>query len=277
MSYLKDKVVVITGAASGFGRLVACKAAARGACVIGGDVTEEELANTVDMATSAGGSMVGLRADVRDPADMTAMVLAALEHFGKVDVLINNAGVMPLAFFADHNEAAAAWNHCIDINFKGVLNGICAVHDQMIAQGAGHIVNLSSIYGNYPVRGAAVYGATKAAVSFMSEALRQESQGRIKVTTIRPTGIPTTGISNGVVNFEAGAGIVGVNNEIFFERFSAIMEGEAPQAWTDANSIEYFALAAEELAEQILYVIDQPWGVSISDITVRASGDLYVI
>lgn len=210
MSYPKDKVVMITGAASGFGRLVACKVAARGACVVGGDVNEAELArNTVEMVTSTDGRMVGLRADVRDPADMSAMVLAALEQFGKVDVLINNAGIMPLAFFADHNEAAAAWNHCIDINFKGVLNGICAVHDQMIAQGAGHIVNLSSIYGNYPVRGAAVYGATKAAVSFISEALRQEPQGRIKVTTIRPTGIPTTGISSGVVNFDAGAGIVG--------------------------------------------------------------------
>lgn len=277
MSYIKDKVVVITGAASGFGRLVACKAAARGACVVGGDVNEEELANTVDMVTSAGGKMVGLRADVRDPADMSAMVLAAVEHFGKVDVLINNAGTMPLAFFADHNEAAEAWNHCIDVNFKGVLNGICAVHDQMIGQGAGHIVNLSSIYANYPVRGAAVYGATKAAVSFMSEALRQESQGRIKVTTIRPTGIPTTGISSAVVNFDAGAGIVGVNHDTFVERFSAIMEGEAPQAWTHPDSIEYFSLAPEELAEQILYVIDQPWGVSISDITVRASGDLYVI
>jgi NADP-dependent 3-hydroxy acid dehydrogenase YdfG len=277
MSHIKDKVVLITGIGSGFGRLVACKAAQRGAHVVGGDVNEAELANTVDMITSKGGSAIGLRADVRDAADLSAMVQAAVEQFGKVDVLVNNAGIMPLAYFADHAQAAEAWDRCIDINFKGVLNGMCAVHDQMIAQGAGHIVNLSSIYGNYPVRGAAVYGATKAAVSFMSEALRQESQGKIKVTTVRPTGIPTTGIASAVVNFEAGGGIVGVNNNLFFERFSAIMEGNAPQAWTDVNSIEYFALAPEELAEQILYVIDQPWGVSISDITVRASGDLYVI
>lgn len=277
MSHIKGKVVLITGIGSGFGRQVACKAAARGAHVVGGDVNEAELANTIDMICAAGGSALGLRADVRDAADLSALVVAAVEQFGRVDVLVNNAGIMPLAFFADHAQAAEAWNRCIDINIKGVLNGMCAVYDQMIVQGAGHIVNLSSIYGNYPVRGAAVYGATKAAVSFMSEALRQESQGKIKVTTVRPTGIPTTGISSAIVNFDAGGGIIGANNALFIERFSAIMEGTAPPAWTNADNIEYFALAPEELAEQILYAIDQPWGVSISDITVRASGDLYVI
>lgn len=147
----------------------------------------------------------------------------------------------------------------------------------MIAQGAGHVVNLSSIYGNYPVKGAAVYGATKTAVRSMSEALRQESHGRIKVTSVRPTGIPSTGIASGVINFEAGSGITGVNSEKNFERFGGIMEGSAPPAWSDPNHIEHFMLAPEELADQIIYVINQPWGVSISDITVRASGDLYVI
>jgi NADP-dependent 3-hydroxy acid dehydrogenase YdfG len=277
MSYIRDKVVVITGTGSGFGRLVACKAAARGARVVGVDVNEAELENTVDMITSQDGQGIGLRADVTEPGDMDAVVQAAVERFGRVDVLVNNAGIMPLAYFADHAQAAQAWSRCIDINFKGVLNGICAVYDQMIAQGAGHIINLSSIYGNYPVKGAAVYGATKAAVSFMSEALRQESQGRIKVTTVRPTGIPSTGIASAVVNFEAGSGITGVNSEKFFERFTGIMDGSAPPQWSDPNHIEYFSLAPEELADQILYVMDQPWGVSISDITVRASGDLYVI
>ena len=106
---------------------------------------------------------------------------------------------------------------------------------------------------------------------------RQESQGRIKVTTVRPTGIPSTGIASGVVNFEAGSGITGVNSDKFFERFSGIMDGSAPKSWGDSDHIEYFMLAPDELADQIIYVIDQPWGVSISDITVRASGDLYVI
>ena len=102
-------------------------------------------------------------------------------------LFFNNAGVMPLAFYADHAEAADAWERCIDINFKGVLNGIMAVHDQMISQGRGHVVNLSSIYGNYPVAGAGVYGATKAFVQSMSEAIRQELKGTgVKVCTLNP-------------------------------------------------------------------------------------------
>jgi NADP-dependent 3-hydroxy acid dehydrogenase YdfG len=167
MSHTKDKVVVITGTGSGFGRLVACKAAARGARVVGADVNDVEVAKTADMITAAGGQGIGLRADVTNPADMNA--------------------------------------------------------------------------------------------------------------TVRPTGIPSTGIASGVVNFDAGSGITGVNPDKYFERFSGIMDGSAPREWSDPNHIEYFSLAPEELADQILYVMDQPWGVSISDITVRASGDLYVI
>ncbi len=90
--------------------------------------------------------------------------------------MINNAGIMPLAFFSDHAEAHAAWLRCIDINIKGVLNGQVAAYDTMIEQGRGHIVNVSSIYGNFPVTGAAVYGATKAAVNFLSESLRVEAR-----------------------------------------------------------------------------------------------------
>ena len=83
---------------------------------------------------------------------------------------------MPLALYADHAEAAEPWDRCIDVNLKGVLHGIIAVYDQMIAQGRGHVVTVSSIYGNHPVVGAAVYGARKAAVIVLSESLRQESQ-----------------------------------------------------------------------------------------------------
>ncbi len=79
--------------------------------------------------------------------------------------MVNNAGAMPLAFFSDHGLAADAWERCIDINFEGLLNGITAVYDQMITQGRGQIVNISSIYGNFPNAGGAVYGATKAAVN----------------------------------------------------------------------------------------------------------------
>ncbi len=277
MSHLDSRVVMITGAGGGFGRLVACKAAARGARIVGCDIDETALGETLDAITAAGGEAMGQVADVTVAGDMTRLASAAVEAFGAVDVLINNAGIMPLAYYSDHAAALDAWHRCIDINIKGVLNGTVAVHDQMLAQGRGHVVNLSSIYSNFPLKGAAVYGATKAAVNFLSDALRQESQGRIKVTTIRPTGIPLTGIGSAVVNMEAGAGIVGANGEAFAQRFGALLEGGGEENWTNEDSIEYFMLSPELLSDQILYAIDQPWGVVISDLTVRSGGEVYVV
>ncbi len=277
MSHLANRVVMITGAGSGFGRLVACKAAERGARIVACDIDEATLNETLALITDAGGTAMGKVADVTVAEDLSGLVAAAVAEYGAVDVLLNNAGTMPLAYYSDHAEALAAWHRCIDINIKGVLNGTVAVHDQMMQQGRGHIVNLSSIYSNFPLKGAAVYGATKAAVNFLSEALRQESQGRIKVTTVRPTGIPLTGIGSAVVNMEAGAGIVGVNAEAFGERFGAMLEGGGQPGWTDPESMEYFMLAPELLCDQILYAIDQPWGVVISDLTVRSSGEVYVV
>jgi NADP-dependent 3-hydroxy acid dehydrogenase YdfG len=277
MSHLEGRVVMITGAGGGFGRLVAGKAAARGARIVACDIDESALAETLGAIEKDGGVAMGQVADVTVADDLVRLVAAGVQAFDGVDVLINNAGIMPLAYYADHGEALDAWHRCIDINIKGVLNGTVAVHDQMMAQGRGHIVNLSSIYSNFPLKGAAVYGATKAAVNFLSEALRQESQGRIKVTTIRPTGIPLTGIGSAVVNMEAGAGIVGANAEAFGERFSALLEGGGEAGWTDPDSIEYFMLSPDLLSDQILYAIDQPWGVVISDLTVRSGGEVYVV
>jgi NADP-dependent 3-hydroxy acid dehydrogenase YdfG len=206
---------------------------------------------------------------------MQAVVKAAVDAYGAVDVLVNNAGVMPLAFIADHESAHEAWSRCIDINFKGVMNGVVAVHDQMIAQGRGHVVNLSSIYGNFPAAGAAVYGATKAAVDYFSHALRQEARGRIKVTVVKPTGVLATGLADTVVNKAAGAPIVGHNLAEFYAAYATLAAGEAGDL-TDPDAIANAFLAPEPVADAIVHVIDQPWGVSISDITVRASGDHYV-
>ena len=191
--------------------------------------------------------------------------------------MVNNAGVMPLAFYADHAQALPAWERCIDINVKGVLYGIVAVHDQMIRQGSGHVVNLSSIYGNFPVAGAAVYGASKAAVNFLSEALRVESQGKIKVTNVRPTGVPGTNLSSAIVNPQAIVGILGQNAATYLQQMGAAQAGELPPEKSSAENIEYLALAPELLAEQIVYAINQPLGVSIADITVRVSGDGYIL
>jgi NADP-dependent 3-hydroxy acid dehydrogenase YdfG len=276
-NFVRDKVIVVTGAAGGFGRLVCEKVAALGARVVLADVNESALGEAVAVLEATGAQVLGRPTDVTRLDEMRSLAAAAVERFGRIDVLVNNAGVMPLAFFADHADALPAWERCIDINFKGVLYGIIAVHDQMIAQGAGHVVNLSSIYSNFPVAGAAVYGASKAAVNFLSEALRVESQGRIKVTNVRPTGVPATNLASGIVNPQAIVGILGQNAATYLQQMGAAQAGELPAEQQSVDNIEYYALAPEHLAEQIVYAINQPLGVSISDITVRAAGDGYIL
>jgi NADP-dependent 3-hydroxy acid dehydrogenase YdfG len=276
-NHVADKVIVVTGAGSGFGRLVSQKTAALGASVVAGDINEAALAETARAVEAKGGRVATRVTDVTRFADQEALVALALERFGRVDVMLNNAGTMPLAFYADHAQAREAWERCIDINIKGVLFGMLAVHDTMIAQGRGHVINVSSIYGNYPVVGAGVYGATKAAVNVLSESLRMESQGRIKVTIVKPTGVPATGLSSGVVNPAAVVGILGHNMASYGAKMQALAAGQLPAADSDPDSITYVALAPEWLADQIVYAINQPWGVAIGDITVRASGDGYIL
>ncbi|MCR9277204.1 MAG: SDR family oxidoreductase [Pseudomonadaceae bacterium] len=277
MSYLNGKVVVITGAGGGFGRLVAEKSAARGAKIVGADINAEALLETQARVEAAGGSARTEVTDVSDLGQMKSLARAALEAFGQIDIWINNAGIMPLAFFSDHEQAVDAWSRCIDINIKGVMNGIIAAHDPMIEAGRGHVVNLSSIYSNFPVVGAAVYGASKAAVNFLSESLRVETQGKIKVTIVRPTGVPATGLAGAVVNPDAVVGILGQNTAAYGQQMAAFATGDLPAELADSDNVEYLSLAPEHLADQIIYAIDQPWGVSIGDITVRASGDGYIL
>ena len=276
-NHLDGKVIVITGAGSGFGQLVSEKAAAMGASIVASDVNQEALDVVVAGIKADGGAAIAVAADVTDRTQMQVLAEDAVAEFGAIDVMLNNAGIMPLAFYADHKNAADAWDKCIDINFKGVLNGITAVYDQMISQGRGHVINISSIYGNYPTAGGGVYGATKAAVVFLSESLRIESQGKIKVTTVRPTGVPATNLGTGIVNPEAVSGLLGVNTVDYMSKFEAAAAGQMPANMLDRNEIEYFALEPDLLTEQIIHAMNQPWGVAISDITVRASGDGYVI
>jgi NADP-dependent 3-hydroxy acid dehydrogenase YdfG len=275
--FVRDKVMVVTGAAGGFGRLVSLKAAARGARLVCADVDAAGVAETEAKIASAGGTACAMAVDVRDLAAMKALAANAVARFGAIDVIVNNAGTMPLAFYADHGRASEAWDRCIDINFKGVLHGIIAVYDQMTAQGRGHIINISSIYGNFPVTGAAVYGATKAAVNFLSDSLRVETQGRIKVTTIRPTGVPATGLRSGIVNMDAVAGILGQNLGTYRAATMAMAEGKAQPGQTDPNDPRYLSLSPKYIADAVIAAIDQPWGVSISDVTVRATGDGYIL
>ena len=276
-NHIDGKVIIVTGAAGGFGRLICQKTAALGARIIACDINAAELNETAHSITAAGGEAIAVLADVTSRNEMLALADQTIDAFSEIDVMINNAGTMPLAFYSDHDEAAEAWDRCIDINIKGVLNGITAVHDQMLKQGRGHVVNISSIYGNYPTAGAAVYGATKAAVIFLSESLRMESQGRIKVTTIRPTGVPATGLGAGIINPEAVTGLLGVNTAAYMSKFEAAQAGQLPSRMLDKNEIAYFALDPDSLSDQIVYAINQPWGVVISDMTIRASGDAYIL
>lgn len=275
--HVKGKTIVVTGAAGGFGRLICQKAAARGANLVCGDVNEAGLAETVALVCEAGGRASSVRTDVTDLAQMKALVAHALATHGAIDVMINNAGVMPLAFFSDHEAAHGAWTRCIDINIKGVMNGIVAAYDPMMKQGRGHVINISSIYGNFPVTGAAVYGATKAAVNFLSESLRVEAAGKIKVTTVKPTGVPGTGLGAGVLNPEAITGILGQNAASYLGTMMAIMEGKVQDERVNPDSTAYAALEPAYIADAVITAIDQPWGVSLGDITVRAAGDGYIL
>ena len=276
-SHIAGKSIVITGAGGGFGRLVAQKAGALGARITCGDIDLAAAQATADAVISAGGSAIAVETDVRSLAAVKVLVAAAIAAHGGIDVMINNAGIMPLAFFSDHEAAYEAWERCIDINIKGVLNGMVAAYDPMIAAGRGQIVNLSSIYGNFPVIGAAVYGASKSAVNFLSESLRVESRGKIKVTTIKPTGVPTTGLSGTVINPAAGVGIVAHNMPDFMDMVGQMGAGTFPAERLSPDAMDYASLAPEHIADAIIHAINQPLGVSISEMTVRAAGDHFVL
>ena len=276
MSYLTDKVIVVTGAASGFGRLICQKCAAGGAKVVAVDVNTDGLAEVVNGIRAAGGQAIAEVVDVTDLPAFTAAARNAVDIYGGIDVLVNNAGIMPLAYFADHEKAWQRWHQAIDINIKGVLNGIIAVYDQMISQGRGHVVNISSIYGNGGIEGAGVYSATKLAVTALSDALRVETQGKIKVTTVKPTGVMGTNLASGIVNENAIMGLAGQKGQEFAENLGNLMTGSMRPEQADVNSIQYWMINPDDLTDAVIGVIDQPWGISISDITVRASGENYI-
>ncbi|MGH3634730.1 SDR family oxidoreductase [Mycobacterium sp.] len=274
--YLKDKVIIVTGAASGFGRLISEKCAAGGAKVVGVDVNAESLNEVVEGIRAAGFDGTAHVADVTDMAQVKAAAQHAVDTYGAIDVIVNNAGVMPLAFFADHERAWEKWHKAIDINIKGVVNGISAVYDTMIEQGRGQVVNISSIYGNAGTEGSGVYSATKVAVDALSDSLRVEAQGKIKVTTIKPTGVLGTNLASWVVNEAAVIGITGHKGAQFFENVDNLQNGALRPEQMDVDSMQYWLITPDDLANAVVHVIDQPWGINLSDVTVRASGENYV-
>lgn len=273
-NYVEGKVIIITGASSGFGKLTAKRAAEMGGKIVLAARSEEKLKETVAEIKAAGGEASYIVTDVAKKDDVFAMAKFAVDTYGRIDVLVNNAGTMPLAFFSEHEQALDKWEQCIDISIKGTIFGISAVYDQMIKQGQGQVINVSSIYANFPVAGAGVYQVAKMGVQYLAESLRSECQGKIKVTTIKPTGFMKTYLSSSVVDQMAMMPAVAGPLEILS---NWVEEAPLRPDFHDINSMTYNDPDPQVLADNIIYAINQPWGVSIGDLTVRASGESFVI
>ena len=273
-NYVEGKVIIITGASSGFGKLTAKRAAEMGGKIVLAARSEEKLKETVAEIKAAGGEASYIVTDVAKKDDVFAMAKFAVDTYGRIDVLVNNAGTMPLAFFSEHEQALDKWEQCIDISIKGTIFGISAVYDQMIKQGQGQVINVSSIYANFPVAGAGVYQVAKMGVQYLAESLRSECQGKIKVTTIKPTGFMKTNLSSSVVDQMAMMPAVAGPLEILS---NWVEEAPLRPDFHDINSMTYNDPDPQVLADNIIYAINQPWGVSIGDLTVRASGESFDI
>ena len=273
-NYVEGKVIIITGASSGFGKLTAKRAAEMGGKIVLAARSEEKLKETVAEIKAAGGEASYIVTDVAKKDDVFAMAKFAVDTYGRIDVLVNNAGTMPLAFFSEHEQALDKWEQCIDISIKGTIFGISAVYDQMIKQGQGQVINVSSIYANFPVAGAGVYQVAKMGVQYLAESLRSECQGKIKVTTIKPTNFMKTNLSSSVVDQMAMMPAVAGPLEILS---NWVEEAPLRPDFHDINSMTYNDPDPQVLADNIIYAINQPWGVSIGDLTVRASGESFVI
>ncbi len=188
---IRDKVVVITGASSGLGEATARLLSAEGARVVLGARRTDRLKLLVDDLTARDGKAIAFTTDVTHREQVKSLVDAAVQTFGRIDVMLNNAGLMPQAPL--ERLKADEWDHMIDVNIKGVLYGIAAALPYMKERRAGHFINVSSVAGHKVGPGFAVYAATKHAVRALSEGLRQE---------VKPYNIRTTVISPGAVATE---------------------------------------------------------------------------
>ncbi|AOF94432.1 SDR family oxidoreductase [Sinorhizobium sp. RAC02] len=243
MSNITNKIVLVTGASSGIGEAVARALAKAGATVVLGARRTDRLETLAAEITAAGGKVLYRSLDVTSRQDVQAFADAALDAFGRIDVIINNAGVMPLSPMA--SLKVDEWNRMVDVNIKGVLYGIAAVLPAMNRQGAGQVINVSSVGGLTVSPTAAVYCATKYAVRAISDGLRQEND-RIRVTCVYP----------GVVESELA---------------NTITDATAAEAMVAYRRI---ALKPEAIAEAIVHVIGQPADVDTSEIVIRPTASM---
>jgi NADP-dependent 3-hydroxy acid dehydrogenase YdfG len=236
---MNKKVVLVTGASSGIGEAAAVRLANEGHQMFLGARRTDRLETLVDQIRAAGGEAAFQRLDVTDAADAERFVQAAAQRYGRVDVIVNNAGVMPLSPLAERK--VAEWDRMIDVNIRGVLHGISAALPVMQAQGEGHVINVASVGAYEVVPTSAVYSATKFAVRAITEGLRQESAGDIRVTMISP----------------------GVTESELAESISDEFARDAMKAYRSV------ALPASAIANAIAFAISQPREVDVNEIIVR--------
>lgn len=235
MTDIKNKVVLITGASSGIGEATARELSAAGARVfLGARRTERLQALASELGDVADWSEV----DVTDGASFDAFVEAALVRFGRIDTLVNNAGVMPLSPLAALKRDE--WKRMIDVNIHGVLNGIAAVLPRFVAQKSGHVVNVASVGAHLVLRTAAVYCGTKYAVWAITEGLRQEHDD-IRTTIISP-GVTATELGDDITDPEVAAAL---------------------KTWRQKS------LTPDSIARAIRYAVEQPDTVDVNEIIVR--------
>lgn len=241
MENTKAKVVIITGASSGIGEATARLLARNGEKVVLAARREDRLKIIADEIARDGGEAVFTLADVAAKEDMQGLVNFALATYGRVDVLVNNAGVMPASRL--HELRVEEWEQMIDVNIKGVLYGIAAVLPVMRSQQSGHIINLSSVAGHVVSPTSAVYSATKSAVLAITEGLRQEEAPAIRTTVISP-GLTQSELLNAITS---------------------------PEVQAIADHIRSLGISPYRIAEAIAYAIRQPEDTTVSEMMIRPS------
>ncbi|MDQ0417182.1 NADP-dependent 3-hydroxy acid dehydrogenase YdfG [Croceifilum oryzae] len=238
--HIKDKVVVITGGSSGMGKATAILLAQRGAHVVVGARRKQSLEELVSSINSNGGSANYQVTDVTNRGDVENLVQHAVHSYGKVDVIINNAGIGPISLLDDLR--VEDWEQMIDVNIKGVLYGIAATLPIFRKQGFGHFINIASVSGLKVVPKQSVYAGTKFAVRAISEGLRQEAGDKLRVTIISP-GFVDTNFADSMTDEETKAQIISARDQI--------------------------AISPESIARAIAFAMEQPSDVDVNEIVVR--------
>lgn len=238
---IENKIVAITGAGRGIGRESALHLAARGARLVLGARSEAEIKTVADEIKAAGGEAIYRTTDVTNRKDLEALVELACERFGRLDVIVNNAGIGPISRFDAFR--VDDWDAMIDVNLKGALYGIAAALPVFIRQNGGHIVNIISTSGIKIVPTQGVYAATKNALRTATEALRQESVPNLRVTEVSPGFIHTTFADAAITDPDVKAAIQKRKEEL--------------------------AISPKAIARAIAFAIEQPSDVEIGSIVVR--------